>query len=105
MERVFINLFANAIDAMSGEGTLRVQALKGQRAVSITVSDSGRGIPPERVEKIFEPFYTTRDKGTGLGLAIIFSIINKHHGEISVESRPGEGTAFTLTLPIRAEHE
>jgi len=101
MERVFINLFTNAVEAMSGEGTIRVQALKGQREVRITVSDSGRGMPPEIVEKIFEPFYTTRDKGTGLGLAIIFSIINKHHGEISVESKPGEGTTFTITLPIR----
>jgi signal transduction histidine kinase len=101
MERVFINLFTNAIDAMSGEGTLRVQALKGQGEVRITVSDSGRGIPPEIVETIFEPFYTTRDKGTGLGLAIIFNIINKHHGEIFVESKPGEGTTFTITLPVR----
>jgi len=103
MERVFINLFTNAIDAMSGEGTIQVQALEAQREARITVSDSGKGMPPEIVEKIFEPFYTTRDKGTGLGLAIIFSIISKHHGEISVESKPGKGTTFTITVPVRTD--
>jgi signal transduction histidine kinase len=101
IERVFINLFANAIDAMSGSGELKVKLQKDGLAVRVLVSDTGRGIPPDAVEKIFEPFYTTRDKGTGLGLAIVFNIIKKHGGEIDVESREGEGTTFTITLPVR----
>ncbi|HXX54034.1 MAG TPA: ATP-binding protein [Thermodesulfovibrionales bacterium] len=105
MERVFINLFTNAVDAMSGEGTIKVRALKAQKEVRITVYDSGKGMTPETVEKIFEPFYTTRDKGTGLGLAIIFSIISKHNGEISVESKHGEGTTFTIVLPLRTDQQ
>jgi signal transduction histidine kinase len=67
--------------------------------VVITVADTGRGIPREALDKIFEPFYTTKDKGTGLGLAIVYNIIKKHNGDIIVESEEGKGTAFTITLP------
>lgn len=99
MERVFINLFANAVDAMSGKGSLAVKVMKEADSVTIKVSDTGRGMPADAVEKIFEPFYTTKDKGTGLGLAIVFNIIKKHGGDISVESGEGRGTTFTITLP------
>ncbi|TAN42715.1 MAG: sensor histidine kinase [Nitrospirae bacterium] len=99
LERVFINLFINAVDAMSGTGDLSVRADEGDTAVMIRVSDTGAGISPEKLEKIFEPFYSTKDKGTGLGLAIVFNIIQRHHGEIGVESAEGSGTTFTIKLP------
>jgi two-component system NtrC family sensor kinase len=101
MERVFINLFENAVDAMSGTGDLSVRARKEGDTIRTVISDTGRGMPPDKVEKIFEPFYTTRDRGTGLGLAIIFNIIRKHGGDITVASEVGRGTAFTITLPVR----
>ena len=100
MERVFINLFNNAVDAMSGEGNLIVKLDPGKEFVQISVTDSGEGMPVEAAEKIFEPFFTTKDKGTGLGLAIVFNIINKHDGKIIIESKEGKGTTFTITLPI-----
>ncbi|MBI5025998.1 MAG: GHKL domain-containing protein [Nitrospirae bacterium] len=103
MERVFINLFSNAVDAISGKGNLDVKVLKELDSVTIKVSDTGKGMPADAVEKIFEPFYTTKDKGTGLGLAIVFNIIKKHNGEIRVESEEGRGTTFTITLPARKE--
>jgi signal transduction histidine kinase len=99
MERVFINLFNNAVDAMSGEGDLVVKVDQGEELVQIKVSDSGKGMPVETAEKIFEPFFTTKDKGTGLGLAIVFNIIKKHDGKMSIESKKGKGTIFTITLP------
>ncbi|MBI5049598.1 MAG: GHKL domain-containing protein [Nitrospirae bacterium] len=101
LEQVFINLFTNAVEAMSGKGELRVMAVLQDNTVMIRVSDSGRGVSRENLEKIFEPFFTTKDKGTGLGLAIVFSIIQKHNGEISVESEEGKGTTFIITLPKR----
>ena len=105
MERVFINLFENAVDAMSGTGDLSVRARKEVDMVKTEISDTGRGMLPDKVEKIFEPFYTTRDKGTGLGLAIIFNIVRKHNGEISVKSEVGKGTVFTITMPARKHRE
>ncbi|MEJ2695782.1 MAG: ATP-binding protein [Candidatus Sulfobium sp.] len=106
LERVFINLFSNAVDAMSGRGDLKVDARSHEDVSIIKVSDSGNGMSAEAVEKIFEPFYTTKDKGTGLGLAIVFNIITRHGGDIKVESREGRGTSFTITLPSgRITHE
>lgn len=99
LEQVFINLFNNAIEAMSGEGSLSVEALQKNDLVTIKVTDTGKGMSRETIEKIFEPFFTTKDKGTGLGLAIVFNIIQKHYGHISVESDEGRGTTFTITLP------
>ena len=101
MERVFINLFTNAVAAMSGAGDLKEEILKEGDVVTVKVSDTGRGMPADAVEKIFEPFYTTRDKGTGLGLAIVFNIIKKHGGDINVESVEGKGTTFIIVLPAR----
>jgi two-component system NtrC family sensor kinase len=101
MERVFINLFENAVDAMSGTGELSARARKERDRVKAVISDSGKGMTADKVEKIFEPFYTTRDRGTGLGLAIILNIVKKHGGDIKVESEVGKGTAFTITLPVR----
>ncbi len=99
LEQVFINLFANAIDAMDPDGSLSVTVDATADAVTVRVADSGRGIPKESLDKVFEPFYTTKDKGTGLGLAIVFNIIKKHYGEITVSSEAGKGTTFTIALP------
>lgn len=98
MERVFINLFNNAIDAMDGKGNLNVTIEKQNSSIAIKVTDTGKGIPAESLEKVFEPFYSTKQKGTGLGLAIVYNIIQKHNGKISVESEEGKGTTFTIIL-------
>jgi signal transduction histidine kinase len=99
LEQVFINLFQNAVEAMEGRGELRVAVRALDHMVRVAVADTGRGMPKEALDKVFEPFYTTKDKGTGLGLAIVFNIIKKHYGEITVASEEGRGTAFTMTLP------
>jgi two-component system NtrC family sensor kinase len=102
MERVFINIFANAIDAMAGAGELAVTIQDAADAVRITVSDTGPGISPKHMEKIFEPFFTTKEKGTGLGLAIVFNIVKKHGGEIKAGNRNG-GAILEITLPKKIQ--
>ena len=106
LEQGFINLFTNAVEAMSGAGSLAVTVTVdgGRGEVVIKVSDTGKGMPAETVEKIFEPFYTTKNKGTGLGLAIVFNIMQKHNGRITAESEEGRGTTLTIVLPKRADH-
>ncbi|MFA7405250.1 MAG: ATP-binding protein, partial [Pelobacteraceae bacterium] len=104
MRQVAINLILNAGGAMPEGGDLLVgtEAVDGEH-VRITFSDSGSGIPQESLEKIFEPFYTTKARGTGLGLAITRQIIEQHHGEIHIESTVGTGTCVTVTLPTERE--
>ena len=99
LEQVFLNLFANACDAMSGSGELTIQADEEESLVRIRISDTGAGMSRETADKIFEPFFTTKDKGTGLGLAIVFNIIQKHGGSLQVESTEGAGTTFVIILP------
>jgi two-component system NtrC family sensor kinase len=99
LEQVFINLFTNAVDAMGENGSLVVTVSPSPEVVTVRVADSGKGIPREQLDKVFEPFYTTKDKGTGLGLAIVFNIIKKHFGDITVKSEEGRGTTFSITLP------
>ncbi len=99
LERVFINLFTNAVEATPGTGEVRVLVTSSERHVQVRVSDTGRGIPKAAQEKIFEPFFTTKEKGTGLGLAIVFNIIRKHGSEIAVQSDEGNGTTFVITFP------
>ena len=108
LQQVFLNLFLNAKDAMatSGGGTLKVATLNGE-FVSVRVSDSGSGIAQENIQRIYDPFFTTKNapaegqsRGTGLGLSVTYGIIQEHAGNIRVESRPGEGTTFTLDFPL-----
>jgi two-component system NtrC family sensor kinase len=104
MRQVAINLILNAGGAMPDGGRLivRTEPIEGGR-IEVSFLDTGCGIPQESIEKIFEPFYTTKERGTGLGLAITRQIIEQHHGEIAIESAPGQGTTVRVTLPI--EHE
>jgi two-component system NtrC family sensor kinase len=104
LEQVFINLLLNAIQAMPQGGTLtiRTSLVRGEEndLVSIAISDTGQGIPPEHLEYMFQPFFTTRyEEGTGLGLYISHRIIQSHGGSITVESKLGIGSTFTVLLP------
>jgi signal transduction histidine kinase len=97
------NLVINSLQAMDGEGgkiSIVVSGGENGQRVRIDVSDNGRGIKPEDISKIFEPYYSTKDTGTGLGLAIVRKAVDDHHGTISVKSKEGEGTTFTITLPV-----
>jgi signal transduction histidine kinase len=102
MMQVLLNLVLNAVQAMPESGTLRVAAAReGEQHIRLTVADTGHGIPPDVLPKIFEPFVTTKErgKGTGLGLTVVLGIVQEHGGSITVESTPGQGTTFTLLLP------
>ncbi len=99
LTQVFLNLFNNAIHAMPGGGTLGIKSLDLPECVRVEIMDTGQGIPPERLGKVFKPFYTTKGGGTGLGLAICEKLMRDHGGTIHVESRVGKGTTFRLELP------
>jgi two-component system, NtrC family, sensor histidine kinase HydH len=99
IEQVLLNLVKNAVEATEGKGRILVSSGSNDRQVWFTVQDTGKGMPDEVLEKIFHPFYTTKHKGTGLGLAVINKIISDHHGTISVDSVPGSGSTFTVSLP------
>ncbi len=106
LQQVFLNLFLNAKDAMPGGGVLNVATCNGE-CVTVRVSDTGAGIAQEHIHRIYDPFFTTKtsgadgqSRGTGLGLSVTYGIIQEHAGKIRVESRPGEGTTFTLDFPL-----
>ena len=101
LSQVFINLTLNAIDAMSNGGTLTVRSTEIWGNIVIQFEDTGIGIPKEELPKIFDPFYTTKEKGTGLGLAVSYNIIKKMNGTITVESEAGKGSIFTITIPYK----
>jgi signal transduction histidine kinase len=104
LQQCVINLIFNAIDAMPDGGTLNLEGrYDGQKGwVIITVKDSGSGIAAEDLPHIFEPFYTTKQEGygVGLGLSTVYGIMQHHNGTVNVESRPGQGAAFMLQLPV-----
>ena len=98
----FMAIMLNAADATARGGTLRISTgANGTEEVMVEFADSGSGIPPEAIGKIFEPFYTTKPpgRGTGLGLTICYGIVEENGGRISVESQPGQGTTFRLFVP------
>jgi two-component system sensor kinase FixL len=101
LRQVLLNLFKNALEAMPRGGEITVTTRVRRDDAEIVVADTGEGMPPEVAASIFQPYFTTKAKGTGLGLAISRSIIEEHGGAISVESTPGQGSAFTIRLPIR----
>ncbi|MEQ2468575.1 HAMP domain-containing sensor histidine kinase [Niallia sp. CLA-SR-H024] len=99
IKQVFINLIKNAIDAMNNGGKICIRINECKKYVQIEIVDQGKGISKEVLNKIGEPFYTTKAKGTGIGLMISFQIIESHQGTISVASKVDVGTTFTITLP------
>ena len=104
MRQVAINLILNAGAAMQSGGRLAVKTgLDSEGYVTIAFSDNGAGIPRENLEKIFEPFYSTKTNGTGLGLAITKQIVEQHHGKIVIDSEVGKGTTVTVKLPVERE--
>ena len=101
MKQVLINLVKNAMQAMTKGGVLTLQTGQGREGVWISVMDTGGGIPQDKINRLFEPYYTTKEKGTGLGLMIVQRIVRAHGGRIEVESRVGQGTTFRIWIPSR----
>jgi two-component system NtrC family sensor kinase len=102
MRQVMLNMFKNAKEAMPNGGTLTIRTARDDQKVSVHIQDTGVGIPEEIQNKIFEAFFTTKQKvkGVGLGLSVCYGIIRDHGGEIRVESEEGKGTTFIISLPI-----
>ena len=100
IKQALLNIFKNAIAAMPGGGSLKISTKIRENRAIIKISDSGIGIPSEELGKIFEPYFTTKSNGNGLGLTIVYKVIKEHGGEIKVISREGEGTVFTIMLPL-----
>lgn len=100
MQQVLVNLVKNAMQAMTTGGILTLQTGESSDSVFVSVSDIGGGIPQEEINRIFEPFYTTKKKGSGLGLMIVQRIVRAHNGRIEVESNIGRGTTFRIWLPL-----
>jgi two-component system NtrC family sensor kinase len=105
LQQVCTNLILNAIQAMPGGGKLTLRTSIDKDYEKIEVSDTGYGISPENMRKLFTPFFTTKQavKGVGLGLAVSYGIIQRHHGRIEVQSKEKEGTTFTVYLPLKIE--
>jgi len=117
--QVFTNLIINAFEAMEGRGRIRILAERGAieddhhhtdgpasiPTIVVQVTDDGPGVAPEMVDRIFNPFFTTKAQGSGLGLAIVRKIVDAHDGRIDIRSAPGQGTRFTVTLPITGAHQ
>lgn len=101
IKQVLINLIKNAIEAMESGGQITITTGSDGEQLRLAVSDTGKGIPPEILPQIFNPFFTTKKSGTGLGLAVINKIVEDHQGSISVESREEQGTTFIVVLPCR----
>jgi two-component system NtrC family sensor kinase len=106
LNQVWLNLLVNAAYAVRDGGEVRITTRGEAGRVRIRVSDTGRGITPEHLTRVFDPFFTTKPvgEGTGLGLSVTYSIVERHGGEITVESELGKGTTFTVTLPVDARH-
>ena len=107
VEQIFLNLLINAQQAMPDGGRIDIELSTDGQTTTATISDTGEGIPEENIGRVFDPFFTTREEngGTGLGLSIIYSIVDKHNGEVSVKSEPGQGTTFVLRFPSKGSQD
>jgi len=105
IKQALLNLIKNAMQAMTPGGTLTIETGQNTEEVWVSVADTGGGIPADKVNMIFEPFYTTKKKGTGLGLMIVQRIVRQHGGHIELESRVGQGTTFRIWLPRREKQQ
>ena len=105
LKQMFVNLIQNATHAIGPDGRISVSTEERDNHISITISDNGVGIPADVVQNIFNPFFTTREvgSGVGLGLSIAYRVIEGHNGNVDVQSEPGQGTTFTIRLPIISE--
>ncbi|MYC82959.1 MAG: histidine kinase, partial [Acidobacteria bacterium] len=101
LQQVFLNLFINAKDAMPGGGELLVRTSTPDSVFRVEIEDTGNGIPEEHLQKIYDPFFTTKEmgRGTGLGLSVTYGIVQEHSGNIMVDSKPGQGTRFIVEFP------
>ena len=103
IQRALQNLVLNAMDAMPDGGALRIETRQYNNTVILEIADTGQGLTKEECDRLFTPYYTTKQHGTGLGLAIVQSVVSDHGGTISVESQPGRGATFRIELPVRRE--
>ena len=104
IQQVLVNLFTNAVHAMQPDGgSLVVSAHEGHNVVYLDVRDSGPGVPEDVIDRIFDPFFSTKKTGTGLGLSVSFNIVRAHGGDLTVDSTPGQGSTFTIRLPTFPE--
>ncbi|WP_054637704.1 PAS domain-containing sensor histidine kinase [Thalassobacillus sp. C254] len=102
MKQVFLNIFKNAIEAIDGNGKVDIELTVDNNWVTVFVKDNGRGIPLSLVNKIGDPFFSTKEEGTGLGLSICKTIIKEHQGYLDIENHPEGGTLVSVRLPINA---
>ena len=100
-KQALLNLIINGVQAMEDGGTLTVRAIPLNDQIQIDVEDTGQGIEPEQLDKIFDLFISTKEEGTGVGLTIVKQIIEGHGGQVNVESNPGQGTKFSILLPVK----
>ena len=108
LRSAFTNLIINGMQAIDGEGgslTITLSSKDEGRRAQIEITDTGRGIAPENISQVFEPYFSTKETGTGLGLAIVKKVIDDHDGTITVKSKQGSGTTFTITLPTKERDE
>jgi signal transduction histidine kinase len=105
LQQVLMNLLLNARDAMPQGGAVSISTIRQNGSAILQVRDNGAGIDAETIDKVYDPFFTTKGigKGTGLGLSVSYGIIQEHRGSITVDSTPGEGTVFRISLPAAAD--
>ena len=103
LSEILLNLLQNARDALGGQGNIVVEAIpRRDHAIEISIADDGPGIAPDKVERIFEAYFTTKEKGTGLGLAIVKHNVELYGGSVRLDSTLGKGAKFTVVFPARA---